>query len=542
MAGWADRLKASAFSQPPASGEYQWPGTGAGATVLENTQPGAEFPYPGSGGRALETSVPTAAEMSEKIVPGVSEAMDEGRKQSLAAAVAAGQAPGQSVANMWTPPEPGSVGAGSAAPMPPMKISLGHSSRTWSESTQSPAISPEQAAGLNADLEAGRASRGLAREQLGLIAQSQARDIGDAIRERDRKVALAKAQQAKELAAVEERRVAQEQRNDEILKSIKPDFNYYRGKWGGLRAMGDAIAIGLSGMAQAQVAGINARMGKPVVLGKNPIVASIEKAYELDMKAQLAEMADRKWKYQQGRNMLADLRLQAGDIKQALALAKASYYDEAASRFEAIKTEWGGKAAPWEQDVKKSLEDEATRARQLAVQVAGTARKTTTRGGSSGGSQAINPAYTAALKGQGAGAGRPLPGKLADGIGAIEAFALRVNQFEKDYMPEASKLGHSVNATLGKLWGSKAAMLEEQKGSIIAELRKAKESGVMTEPDFKRYVGRMPTLLDRVPIAAAKFKSIKNDLAIEYGAKLRNLGRANFDVSGYPTLLGAGGQ
>lgn len=541
MPGWKDRLKSSAFGQAPATGQT-WPGPGSGGTTLEGLPTGGyETPYPGEGARVLdapaESMDPVA--ISETLVPGVADATLEARIRMKAAAAAAGNAPGQAVAGNWVPPAPGSGEQGGAAPFTgPKTIGLGSSSWQRGTSTTSPDISPERAGEIQDSLDAYGMMGESGRTKLGALEQTRFRSENNVREQRDARVKQAQIAQQQQLLDVEKLKTEQQKKNAEILSSIEPNFDYYRGKWGGLKMMGDALAIGLAGIAQGMMASANIRAGHPGTIGANPVLASIERAYELDMKKQIAEMADKRYKYEAGRNMLADLRLKTGDIRQAFALAKVAYYDEAASKFETIKAKYGEQASPVVRQIENSIQGAASEMRSLALARASTGKVVETRQRGGGGHQVINPEYVARLKGGGAGQGKQLPAKIAQGLGEVEGFVKKVKDWSKEYLAEAAKMGHAASATLGGLWGSKARALEVAKGAIAAQLRSAVETGVMTKEDAVRYEKRLPTLTDSLESAKLKTNMLLKEMDQDFGSKVRGLRKSNWDVSGYPNIGG----
>lgn len=475
-------------------------GTGEGGSLLEGYVP-APAAVGGAGGRLLDTAPATSINpvaISESMVPGVGPALTAGRAAIGQAAGAAGRMPGTLVsealgqaasgqAQRWDPATRGvGLPGPEAYPMPPMTMRLASGSSSNSTSTTSPAISPEQAAGMTERMKAWGALRGLANEQLGGIDQRRLGDEEGILRTQQAQVQKAQARAAKRQAENAELMANQRERLEKIQESIKPNFDYYRGKWGGLRAMGDAIAIGLAGMGQAMMAGANIRAGQPATLGPNPVLASIERAYERDMKAQLAEMADRKWKYEQGRNMLADLRRESGDIREALAQAKLAYLDEANLQVKMIRAKYGAEAAPWLRDIDDAGVGQAAEMQRLAVVKAGTAREVKTRTSGGGYSTHINPAWALRQKeeSKGGAIGKQLPAgqieKIAGVRAGLEEFGAGLALAQKSPKGIAPMIGGWIQ----KRWpGTPAESWEQLRQAMGRTYALTKNKGAFSDKD-----------------------------------------------------------
>lgn len=111
--------------------------------------------------------------------------------------------------------------------------------------------------------------------------------------------------------------------NNKIAQEVK-EWHYdperiYKGEYGGLKKLAHVIGMAL-GAAGA-------------TLGRTPNFALqiVNDQLSRDAKAQFAELSKKKWSYQQGRNMLADLYQKKGDIRQAFLLEKQIYLDIAAT-------------------------------------------------------------------------------------------------------------------------------------------------------------------------------------------------------------------
>lgn len=472
-------------------------------------------PRPGLG-QAL--AMPTTGFRMEDAPGGIGDAV----KQAQIAADAA-------KASMPPPPTTALRDLPAAPPRPPLSLAslmaglpMMTGGGSSSVSTTNAVLSPQQGAEFKRRLGEATASEQEATRAKSGISQAMYRDLAANSRESAAaQAAMYKATEAKR-AEMDARIEAQMADNAAMLKEIKnTHIDPNRADKGWRQSLG--VALGALGAGLSR--------------GPNLVQQMVEARADRDLKAQTADLQNKHFVYQAGRNMLTDLYAKTGDLEKSYLLGKMAYTDIAKAQVDAIT-----KNAQSEEVVQNGLAaiaqlDKAQVQNEMQLKQLEYKRITTTR--TSGPGQ-LTPFAVMAGKAiiadrLGAGAGKPLSEKTSQGLGAVEAAISGVKKFQQEYLAEKDRgsISYGVNATLGGLWGSKVPAIEAQKEIIAAQLRKATETGVMTDKDFDRYAKAMPKITDHPTTARAKLSAVIQGLERDYGGQLSGLSRAGRDTSRY---------
>jgi hypothetical protein len=406
----------------------------------------------------------------------------------------------------------------------PMRTGGGSSS----VSTTNAVLSPQQGAEFRRRMEEATLGEQQAVRDKSAAQQALYRDLAANSREQvSGQAALLSAHQAKR-AEMDAHINAQMADNARMLEDVKkthidPD----RKDNGGFR---QTIAMALGAI------------GAGLTRGPNLVQQLIEARADRDLKAQMADLQNKKFVYEAGRNMLTDLYRKTGDIERSYLLAKQAYTDMAKAQADALTRDAQSEEARAAGEQAVAQLTKAQVQNELQLKQLEYKRITTTR--TSGPGQ-LTPAANLAmraviaerLKGAGiGGAGKQLPPKTSEALGAVGSALSGFKDFQRDYFEEKDKgaVGYAVKATLGGLWGSKVPAIEAQKDILASILRKATgEGGVMTDQDYLRYQKAMPKVTDHPSTARAKMAAVIKGLERDYAGQLSGLARGGYDVSGF---------